>query len=375
MKLKVLAFGALALAFGALSMVTGAYSAGRPVCLVSNERTGIGARSLQEAIDAANPGDTLVVKGTCVGFSTIDKNLTLKGVRNEPFGEPTLDGSGTTGVLAIAGCCTSLEVAVDNLTITRSGGDGICLCGFADHTLTLSRTTVSDNAGIAVTGIAGTVTLIDSTVRGNGDGLFAGRTGWTLVRSRVLDNRGVGIGVSRGFASLTDSTVSNNGRGISGSQGSLEISGSIVSDNHGPGITLFSDAGLSLVNSTVSGNTTSGSGGGIHAFEQAVAVLVDATITGNTAGLDGGGISIGPLSSFTVTNSTVTGNTASRNGGGIYITGDLDGSGNLTLADSTVSGNTATSGGGIFNDGITTLVGTNTIINNTPNDCVGVAGC
>ena len=42
----------------------GASAAGRPGCLVSNERTRLGTTSLQAGIDAASPGDTLVVAGS-----------------------------------------------------------------------------------------------------------------------------------------------------------------------------------------------------------------------------------------------------------------------------------------------------------------------
>jgi predicted outer membrane repeat protein len=100
--------------------------------------------------------------------------------------------------------------------------------------------------------------------------------------------------------------------------------------------------------------------------------LIDSTVTGNTAGLDSGGIYV-INRSFTLTDSTVSGNTAGRNGGGIYDTGS---SSFRTLTDSTVSGNTATSGGGIYNDaGSVTLSGTNIFANNIPDNCVGVVGC
>jgi len=45
-------------------------AAGRPVCLVSNERTGVGYRSLAEAIATASAGDTLVVKGPAKGTTS-----------------------------------------------------------------------------------------------------------------------------------------------------------------------------------------------------------------------------------------------------------------------------------------------------------------
>jgi len=65
-----------------------------PACVVQVARTGAGSSSLQAASNAAAANDTLVVKGTCVGNSTIDRNLTITGVGNNRFGMPTLDGSG-----------------------------------------------------------------------------------------------------------------------------------------------------------------------------------------------------------------------------------------------------------------------------------------
>ena len=41
--------------------------------------------ALQAAQDAANPGDTLKVKGTCVGTTTISKNLTIVGAEQPRF--------------------------------------------------------------------------------------------------------------------------------------------------------------------------------------------------------------------------------------------------------------------------------------------------
>jgi nitrous oxidase accessory protein NosD len=35
--------------------------------------------ALQPAIDAANPGETLLISGTCIGTFSVSKDLTLKG--------------------------------------------------------------------------------------------------------------------------------------------------------------------------------------------------------------------------------------------------------------------------------------------------------
>src|SRR4051812_6070755 len=66
-------------------------AAGRPTCLVANTAGGGGFRTLQAAVDAASAGDTLKVKGTCVGTTTISKNLSVSGQTNRAFGAPTFD--------------------------------------------------------------------------------------------------------------------------------------------------------------------------------------------------------------------------------------------------------------------------------------------
>jgi parallel beta-helix repeat protein len=364
----VLALGLLV----GLSIVQSASSA-HPPCLVSNERTHRVSRSLQQAIDAAAAGDTLLVKGTCFGASQIDKDLTLQGVSTKQFGVPTLDGggSGTDSVLTVTGL-NHATVAIDGLTVTHGGTGGIFADGFVGSTVSLTHTTVSENNGSAIDGEFSTVTLTDSTVSGNAGGITGDRVNFGLLRSSVTDNGGFGIGCGNCFVSVADSTVSGNGLGGIGigENGNVDVSGSTVSGNDGPGIQLF-DASVSMTDSTVSGNTTSGAGGGIYSFEGS-GDLTNSTVTGNTAGQNGGGIYEAP-GSFRLNNSTVSGNTAGGNGGGIYLTGSNS---DLALTDSTVSGNTASSGGGIFNDGGTvTLTGTNTFFDNHPEDCVGVAGC
>ena len=69
---------AWALAAARPAALAAALTAGRPTCLVTNAGGG-GYRTLQSAVDAASAGDTLKVKGTCVGTTTISKNLTVDG--------------------------------------------------------------------------------------------------------------------------------------------------------------------------------------------------------------------------------------------------------------------------------------------------------
>jgi hypothetical protein len=365
---------ALGLLVGA-SIVQSAGSA-RPPCLVSNERTNRVWTSLQEAIDAAAAGDALLVKGTCFGSSQITKDLTLQGVSTKQFGAPTLDGGGNSADRVLfTGAADRVTVAIDGLTITHGGSGGILADGLVGSTVSLTHTTVSDNNGPGIEGAFSTVTLTDSTVSGNAStGIVGDRVSFGLLRSNVTNNGGFGLSAGNALVSVADSTVSGNelgGIGL-GFNGNADISGSTVSGNHGPGIQLVG-GGVTLTNSSVSGNTTSGSGGGINAVYGS-GVLTNSTVTGNTAGQNGGGINMAP-GTFTLNHSTVSENTAGANGGGIYLTSP-DIVADLTLTDSTVSGNTAASGGGIFNDsGSVTLTGTNSFFDNVPDHCVGVAGC
>jgi parallel beta-helix repeat protein len=341
-----------------------------PLCLVSNERTKDGARSLQEAIDSAASGDTLIIKGTCFGTSDTQKDLTLQGVSNKRFGVATLDGGGATDPVLSAASYEGTNVVINDLTITHGGGLGIFVQGSA----ILTRTIVSENRLSGIDAEYGSISVTDSAIRGNhGVGITGFRNSLTVTRSTVSENDRGGLGALALF--VRDSTVSGNGgAGVGvGFDGYGSVINSTISGNGGSGVGLYA-ASISLESSTITGNSTSGSGGGINASGGAGVSVSDSTITGNTAQLDGGGIDLRNGGSALVTNSTVSGNAAGRYGGGIFV-----GSGEwLSLIDSTLSGNTATSGGGIYVDGSSenvSLTGTNTFFNNVPDDCVGVAGC
>jgi len=130
-----------------------------------------------------------------------------------------------------------------NLTVDGGGSHGVFSVGRGVtaelHSLTVSGgTTASYGDGISNNG---TLTLTNSTVRGNGGGIyndFGSRL--TLTNSTVSGNDGFGI-ANLGYATLTNSTISGN------SEGSLVV----VCMLH-----FLIDCGwFRLINSTVSGNT------------------------------------------------------------------------------------------------------------------------
>jgi hypothetical protein len=94
---------------------------------------------------------------------------------------------------------------------------------------------------------------------------------------------------------------------------------------------------VTIVNSTISGNSAGDSGGGINA---SFLTIMNSTISGNAASYSGGGIDAGGV---VITNSTISGNSAGS-GGGIYHY-----VGNLEISDTIL--NAGASGENIFNNG------------------------
>jgi predicted outer membrane repeat protein len=357
--------------------------------------------TLQEAVAAASPEDTLKVNGTCYGTTTIAKNLTLVGQRNPGFGPARLDGQKSGSVVTVE---EGVSAAIAGLTITGGSGSPEPI-----------------NIFIAGGGIAnyGSLTLTDSTVSGNtasdfGGGIFndgeIGNGGaLTINDSAISCNEaafGGGIRNSEGSVTLNDSNVSRNtaefeGGGIETVQASLTLANSTVEHNraaartsYGGGIAL--DEGLlTLTKSSVSGNTAVTGGGGIDGGVNAISstgrnsiTLNNSTVTGNTAtggppvqGFedpgDGGGIED---YAGTVTfngSSSVSRNEAAGDGGGIYSGQAVEGrADSVILTDaSSVTRNTASGeGGGIYSkksEGATLTFGmgwTGTVSRNEPDD-------
>jgi len=145
-------------------------------------------------------------------------------------------------------------------------------------------------------------------------------------------------------ATLANLTMTNGrsdfGGGIN-TNGNLTVINSTISGNTAPinfGGGIYSNGNLTLVGSTITGNTAGTTGGGMYLSGGTVAIT-NSTISGNTALSDSGGIRVNGIT-MTVTNSTITGNTA------INGTGGIDNNGALNLTDSLVVNNTGGNLGG-----------------------------
>ena len=134
---------------------------------------------------------------------------------------------------------------------------------------------------------------------------------------------------------------------------SVTIQGLTISNGLAPqfgcgGGILDEGSSLSLIDCTVSGNSTDGTGGGICADAKATLTIDRSTLSGNYAGDYGGGIA--NSGTLIINNGTLGGNRGEFAAGAIL--NGFNGDASLTVSNSTFSGNTTQlHGGGIFNGG------------------------
>lgn len=272
-------------------------------CNVTNHATGKIYGSLQSAVNAASPRETLLVRGTCTGTTTVGIDLNVRGQRRGPSA-PTLDAGGSGAVLTV----NDSSVAISSLMISRGSAGGIVIN--AGGRVMLDHSTVSGNSGVFGGGIAnngGTLILNNSRVTNN---------------TATVDGGGIDTYPAGAVTLLGASAIDNN---------RAELNGGGISNFDSATVTLRDRSGIS-------GNTALGSGGGIYNSCDLAApctggvILRDAsrlynnTASGNgTPPGNGGGISNGggasSQSGLSVTmrgGSRIYNNTAAQDGGGIF---------------------------------------------------------
>jgi len=166
-----------------------------------------------------------------------------------------------------------------------------------------------------------------------------------------------GLTLSGGRASSSGGGMTNAGSSTTFKNG--VISGNTALESYGGG--LYNAGTLTLINSTVSGNSVThtamgANGQGAGATNAGTLTLINSTVSGNTASVHGGGL-YNMTGTLKLINSTVSGNHAGGEGGGL-----IAGSGSVTLTNSTVTNNNgqtfpSSMTGGIFvgSGGILTL--------------------
>jgi probable HAF family extracellular repeat protein len=155
---------------------------------------------------------------------------------------------------------------------------------------------------------------------------------------------------------IADGHAAGGGGGIAMEGGCLTVSncaitgcyaqGNGVGSQGGGAISAVNSASLTVIGSTLSGNSTAFYGGGVFLFNNSTASMFNSTVSGNRT-LDGsngdawgGGIFSANGGSADITSSTIANNSSVDAGGGIYHSFN----GTVRLANTIVAGNTAPSG-------------------------------
>jgi hypothetical protein len=234
--------------------------------------------TIQQAIDAAVNGDTIIVRpGTYV--ENIDYNNKIITLESELGPEVTVIDGNQAGNVVKIGFDLGPETVLDGFTITNSGasGSGVACASPA----VIKNNIITGNTALAGGGIVSweAATIANNKIVGNssyyGAGLhFKGEP--TIIGNIIADNTADGIG--GGMYCLDASPV---------------IAGNIISgnwtDGWGGGINCNNSTPI-FTNNIICGNTAEGSGGGINSFHSTI-FIDNNTITGNKAiDSDGGGI-------------------------------------------------------------------------------------
>lgn len=269
----------------------------------------------------------------------------------------------------VASTCTLRDAIAKAANVTgATAGDTIVFGLPVNSTITLSGSELLVEKNLSINGEAGSGLAISGNHQSS---VFKINSGVVATLKQLLIKngyvnypaRGGGIDNS-GILTLIDSTVSGNtaayGGGVSNDNGMLKLIDSAISSNSGSfqGGGIWSIGGtLTLVRSAVLNNKADGGGGGGIYNMYTTMTLTDSEISSNTGNRsDGGGGIYNYRGQLTLTNSKVSDNTAisttSESGGG----GIRNDSGILTLTDCTISNNVATSlfssgGGGIYSNG------------------------
>ncbi|WP_460008193.1 right-handed parallel beta-helix repeat-containing protein, partial [Methanogenium cariaci] len=321
---------------------------------------------IQEAIIAANPGDTVMVReGTYTENVRVDKRLSL------------LSEKGATVAAADSGR-SAIEVTVGNVTI-----DGFTVTG----------ATSTGSAGLLVNSVQHCIVSNITSTR-NYNGLVLEAAGDSVLRDCAADTNSLnGILVNNTRDSLVDGCLASgnslNGIKLYGAEDTTlehcilsenphygilveessgsEIRASEMTANSKHGIYILSSCGTWLLKNDISGNVD----GGIRTQESSDLVIEENTITNNSGAFKAiymvGGVNstisnntvTGDCQFYTLRNSVISGNCMSGGYRGIFLYDSSNG--NL------VSDNRVTQGGiGITIQSSSTG---NTIVNNTCTDC------
>ena len=298
-----------------------------PASLGATENVGPGGHAtIQAGIDAAVPGETvLVAPGTYTENSIlINKELVL--MSSGGAASTIIDGSDTATVIRIRTASVTRNTIVEGFTIRNGRGPG--------------------------GGEGGCMTIRDSAAPTIQDNVFENCRS-ELSGGAIKVSNGASAAILDNIIRMSSAVAAGGGLHIDGITGGASglVSGNIIHDN------------------SVDTSTNS-SGGGIKVSFATNVVIDDNTISDNTVTFAGGGISVFAADAD-VTNNDITGNDGGEFAGGVHFETNVTyGARSFLLEGNTINNNTATNlGGGVHTQGFETAsaitVRGNTLIGNT----------
>ena len=233
---------------------------------------GIDYTRIQDAINAANTGDTIRVNsGTYYENVDAKKRLTLQG-KDTGSGLPVVNAGGSDSAITLsADSCTLQNFMARN---SSSGNSGIKV---ASSYNTISGNIATNNYyGIDLDSSSGN-TISGNTATGNIGGIDLNSSGSNTISGNTATGNGTGIvlGSSSSNNDISDNTVTGNRIGIVLDSSS----GNTISDNSATGNSYGIYIDSSSNNNTVSGNNATGN------FQDGIYIVKSSNnvISGNTA--------------------------------------------------------------------------------------------
>jgi len=331
------------------------------------------ATNIQDAVDAAVSGDTvLVTNGTYAsggaatpGYTLQNRVVVTNAITLQSVNGPEstiIVGNGPQGNDAVR--CAYLEDNVVMLGFTLSNG----------HTLTTGSSRDRLAGGLLVIGTAFVSNCVirecDAIYNGGGVYLYGSATLHSCIVTNNWaykfgdDLRGGGVYMASGGL-LTNCTIIGNsaklGGGVYMNSGGT-VAGSIISDNEGGG--LFLQSGNTVNDCTISRNEAS-YGAGLMAVNGCT--VNNCMIVGNSAKNDSGGAYIGTAS--VLNNSFISMNSAGNQGGGIVLEG------NGKANNCFISENSAEDGGGVRLMNVNSILNSCTVVRNSASESAGGVYC
>ncbi len=376
--------------------------------ILTVSQSGSGANTystLSAALSAARPGNIIEIgdSGTYSEALTINTNaegLPLHGItlRAASGKTPTLDGSGNVSTsvpdiliiglqnvliqgLTINGGFTGIElfqpltsiplsVTIDRCTITNMTGGSSAAGIYVGNggTVDVTKSVISKSTGTGINALEGTqLTLTGTTVQNNAnDGIDTVGANVDILNSTITGNTGPGLFLDTSSGTIADSTISLNtgsfGDGFEIVDGTFSLTNNTFDSNDRAGMGFFTNSGAGPVARIV---------GNISHANKVYGVLANPgwnlVFDANLIKDNGRGFRLTGTTSATLVNNIVVRSTDATSGSGI----DIGGTSNISMVNNTVYGNRIR--GIILSSGATATVYNSIISSNSTGDLQGLS--